>query len=91
MDQVKKTIEHLKPQEVPMLEVDQPLYNITKKMQRTFPKIFREDKFVVMLGGFHIKIALRTTMGDMLHASGWPEALTEAVLTKIEAAATSFL
>jgi hypothetical protein len=32
-------------------------------MQWSFPEIFGEDKFVVML---HIKMALWSTMGDLL-------------------------
>jgi len=71
--------------------VDQPLFDLAKKMQWTFPDIFGEDKFVVMLGGLHIEMALWSTMGDLLRGSGWPEALKEAGLVKTEAAATSFL
>jgi hypothetical protein len=60
-------------------------------MQWTFPDNFGEDKFVVMLGGLHIEMALWSTMGDLLRGSGWPEALKEAGLVKTEAAATAFL
>jgi len=54
MELVKKTTEHLNPQQVPVMVVDQPLYDLAKKMQWTFPDVFGEDKFVVMLGGPHI-------------------------------------
>ena len=37
-------------------------------------------KFVVMLGGLLIEMALWSTMGDLLRGSGWPEALKEAGL-----------
>eukprot|EP00745_Piridium_sociabile_P034704 TRINITY_DN5991_c0_g1_i13.p1 TRINITY_DN5991_c0_g1~~TRINITY_DN5991_c0_g1_i13.p1 ORF type:complete len:843 (-),score=177.10 TRINITY_DN5991_c0_g1_i13:511-3039(-) len=60
-------------------------------MQWTFPDIFGEDKFVVMLGGLHIEMALWSTMGDLLRGSGWPEVLKDAGLVKTEAAATAFL
>ena len=60
-------------------------------MQWTFPDVFAEDKFVVMLGGLHIEMALWSTMGDLLRGSGWPETLTKAGLVKTEAAATAFL
>ncbi len=60
-------------------------------MQWTFPDIFGEDKFVVMFGGLHIEMALWSTMGDLLHGSGWPETLKKAGLVKTEAAATAFL
>ena len=54
MNLVKKNSEHLNPQQVPVMVVDQPLYDLAKKMQWTFPDIVKEDKFVVMLGGLHI-------------------------------------
>jgi len=88
---VKKTTEHLNPHQVPVFVVDQPLYDLAKKMQWTLPDIFGEDKFVVMLGGLHIEMALWSTMGDLLRGSGWPEALKEAGLVKTESAATAFL
>lgn len=91
MDLVKQTTEYLNPQQIPVFVVDQPLYDIAKKMQWTFPDIFAEDKFVVLLGGLHIEMALWSTMGDILRGSGWPEALVEAGIAKTEAAATSFL
>ena len=62
-----------------------------KKMQWTFPDIFGEDKFVVMLGGLHIETALWNTTGDLLRLSGWPETLKKSGLVKTEAAATDFL
>ena len=91
MELVKKTTEHLNPHQVPVLVVDQPLYDLAKKMQWTFPDIFGEDRFVVMLGGLHIEMALWSTMGDLLHGSGWPETLKEAGIVKTESAATAFL
>ena len=47
-------------------------------MQWSFPEIFGEDKFVVMLGGLHTEMALWSTMGDILPGSGWPEVLSWA-------------
>jgi len=60
-------------------------------MQSSFPEIFGEDKFVVMLGGLHIEMALWSTMGDLLLGSEWPKALNEAGLVKTQEAATAFL
>jgi len=74
-----------------VLVVDQPLYDLAKKMQWTFPDVFGEDKFVVMLGGLHIEMVLWSTMGDLLRWCGWPESLKEAGLVKSEAAALAFL
>lgn len=91
MELVKKITEHLNPHQVPVLVVDQPLYDLSKKMQWTFPDNFGEDKFVVMLGGLHIEMALWSTMGELLRGSGWPETLKKSGLVKTEAAATAFL
>jgi hypothetical protein len=71
--------------------VDQPVYDLAKKLQWTFPDIFGEDNFLVMLGGLHIEMAFWNTIGDLLCGSGWPEALKEAGLVNSGAAATSFL
>lgn len=91
MNLVKQITDHLNPQQIPVLVVDQPLYDIAKKMQWTFPESLGEDKFVVMLGGLHIEMALWATMGDLLRGSGWTEALAEAGIAKTEAAANLFL
>lgn len=74
-----------------MLAVDQLLYDLAKKMQWTFLDLLGEDKFVVILVGLHLEMALWSTMGDLLRGSGWPEALKEAWLVKTEAAATAIL
>ena len=73
MELVKMTTEHLNPYQIPVLVVDQPLY---------VPEILGEDKFVVMLGGLHIEMALWSNIGDLLFGSGWPETLNEAGLVK---------
>ena len=88
---VKKTTEFLNSQQIPIMVVDQPLFDIAKKMQWTFPELFGEDRFLVMLGGLHIEMALWATMGDFLRGSGWPEALAEAGIALTVPAAISYL
>lgn len=88
---VKKTTEFLNSEQIPIMVVDQPLFDIAKKMQWTFPELFGEDRFLVMLGGLHIEMALWATMGDFLRGSGWPEVLAEAGIALTEAAAISYL
>ena len=51
MKMVKGTTEHLNPHQIPVLVMDQPLYDLAKETQWTYPDIFGEDKFMVMLGG----------------------------------------
>ena len=91
MNLIKDVTEHLNPHQVPVMVVDQPLYDLAKKIQWTFPDIFGEEKFLVMLGGLHIEMVLWSTMGDLLRGSGWPEILKEAGLAKTEVAAAAFL
>ena len=88
---VKKTTEYLNPLQIPVLVVDQPLYDLATKRQWIFPDIYGEDKFVVMVGALYIEMALWSTIGDLLCGSGWPLVLKEAELVKTEAAATTFL
>ena len=44
----------------------------------------------MMMGGLHIEIALWNKLGDILEASGWTDALTEAEVTS-SGIADSFL
>ena len=71
--------------------LDQPLYDLAKKTQWTFPNSLGEDRFVVLLGGLHIEMALWSTLGGLLPGSGWPESLKEAGIVNSLAAATSFM
>ena len=77
---VKKTTEYLNPHQIPVLVVDQPLYDLATKIQWIFPDIYGEDKFVVMVSALYIEMALSSTMGDLLSGSGWPLVLKEAEL-----------
>lgn len=61
------------------------------KMQWTFPETFGEDKFLVLVEGLHIEMALWATVGNLERGSRWLVALTEYGVTKIKAAAISFL
>ncbi len=88
---VKKTTEFLNSEQIPIMVVDQPLFDIAKKMQWTFPELFGEYRFLIMLGGLHIEMALWATMGDFLRGSGWPEVLAEAGIALTEAATISYL
>ena len=57
MELVKKSTLHLNPSQIPVMAVDQPLYDLAKKNQWTFPDSLGEDRFVVLLGGLHIEMA----------------------------------
>lgn len=55
-----------------------PLFAIGKQIQWTWPDIYGEDKFILVLGGLHIEMAMVNVLGDWLEGSGWVPALTEA-------------
>ncbi len=78
MDVVKKAIEILKPGQVPIITVDQPLYTIAKQIQWSWPATHGEDHFIVMFGGLHIEMAALKILGDLLEGSGWTGALVQA-------------
>ena len=58
----------------------QPLYAIAKKVQWTWPNEFREDHFVVVLGGLHIEMEFMSMIGDVLKGSGCVDALIKSGL-----------
>ncbi len=80
MNLLVKTTEHLNPGQVPVMTLDQPLFAIAKKIQWTWPA-YGEDKFVLLMGGLHIEMALLAAIGDFLKGSGWAEMLAEAGVT----------
>jgi len=55
MSIVKAVVQHLNPDQAPVLTADQAL---AKQIQWTWPDTLGENHFVVMLGGLHIKTAI---------------------------------
>ena len=78
MDVVRKAVQHLNIKQTPVVVFDQPLYTIAKQIQWRWPKMYGEEKCVVMFGGLHIEMAVLKTLGDWLQGSGWVEALVQA-------------
>lgn len=75
---MQKATELLNPGQIPVTVCDQPLFAIAKFVQWNWPSTHGENLHVVMLGGLHIEMALWSLCGDLLAASGWTAALTEA-------------
>ena len=44
---------------------------------------YGEDKYVVIMGGLHIEMALWSVCGDLLEASGWTAALADAGISSL--------
>ena len=78
MDIVNAAVQHINPGQTPVITVDQPLFAKIKQIQWSMPSNYGEDKFVIMLGGFHIELTLFKTLGSWLKDSGWVQALINA-------------
>lgn len=90
MDVVRNTTHFLNPIQIPVIAMDAPLFALAKYIQWKWPNTHGEDKYVVMLGGFHIELAVWKTIGDYLKGSGWTNALTQSGLAS-SGTADSFL
>lgn len=64
--------------QTPVLAMDEPLYALAKTIQWQWPQSYGENRFVVMMGGFHVEQAALRTIGDWLRGSGWVAAITAA-------------
>lgn len=82
--------EFLNPGQIPVTAFDVPLYALAKQVQWKWPDTHGEDKYVVMLGGLHVEMAIWNTLGDFLENSGWTAALTQAGIAS-SGTADSFL
>lgn len=90
MYMVKKATQFLNPGQIPVTTFDQPLFAIAKQIQWTWPELYGENVYTVMLGGLHTEMALWSALGDILDGSGWTNVLVEAGIAK-SGTADSFL
>ena len=68
-----KIIRHLNPRQTPILEADQPLYALCKKLQWKFPSSVGEDECLLMLGAMHTEKMVYTLLGDRARINSWIE------------------
>ena len=71
MDVIMKATEHVNPGQIPVLTLYQPLYTIAKEIQWSWPSMYGEEKYVVLMGGLHREMALLNVLGNWLDGSGW--------------------
>ena len=64
MDIIQQITLWCNPNQIPVLTVDQPLYAIAKRIQWKWPEKYGERRYVVMMGGLHIEMALLKVIGD---------------------------
>jgi hypothetical protein len=70
MDKVKEVTSFLNPRQTPVMACDQPLFVFAKQIQWEWPEIYGEERFVVMFGGLHNKMAAFKLLGDLLKGTG---------------------
>ena len=51
MDVIRKAVDMLNPEQVPVMAVDQPLFTIAKTVQSKWLDAYGEQAYVIMLGG----------------------------------------
>ena len=78
MNVIKAAVNHVNPGQTPDIALDQPLFALGKLIQWNWPSTHGEKKFILMLGGLHIKMAAFNFLGDWLDGSGWTSALVAA-------------
>ena len=81
MDVIGKTVNFLNPGQVPVIDCDQPIFAIAKKIQWNWPSLYGEKHFVVMLGGLHTELATLKAVGKWVEDSRWTTALVQAGIT----------
>ena len=57
LDMLQKVTLRLNPGQATVLTLDQPLYTSAKKIQWSFPNLYGEQSFIIMMGGLHIEMA----------------------------------
>ena len=78
---IKNATEHLNQGHIPVVVVDAALYPLIKKMQWTWPAVYGETKFVIMMGGLHIEMTFLAAIGKWLEGSGWTSVTTTGGVT----------
>lgn len=51
--------------------MDQSQFVLAKTIQWDFPDTYGEDEFVIIFGGFHIKLTVFKILGNWIKGSGW--------------------
>ena len=79
MKMLRLAINQINPGQTPVVEADQPLYTLAKKLQWKYPETDQgEDSLLVTLGAMHTEKMLWAVSGDWLDGSGWTTALTNS-------------
>lgn len=77
MNIVKQSVDHLNPEQTPVVALDQPLFAVAKEIQWHYPETHGEDKFLRHVRWFTHRTSVAKGLGDWLDGSGWTAALAE--------------
>ena len=81
MDLITQATDLVNPGQVPVMTVEQPLYALAKKIQWTWPDVYGEQMFAVMMGGLHIEMSFLKVLEDFLDGNGWISVMSTAGVT----------
>ena len=84
LDVTKHVVTYLNPGETPVVELDQPLYALAKKIQWHHPDTYAQ--MMTMMGPLQTEIAFMNTVGNLLKDSGWTSIITNAQVARSEVA-----
>ena len=63
MEVIRKTVNDVNPNQIPVITADQPVYTLMKQVQWKYTCTFGEDQFVVMMGGLHLEMVMLAVLG----------------------------
>ena len=76
-----QTINYLNLRQTAVIELDQLLYAIAKRIQWLLPNKYGHRKVFLMLGALNIEMVMLGCLGDLLEDSGWTFALSNSGIT----------
>ena len=70
MEIIKHTIAYLNPGQTPVDVRDQPVFALTKEIQRRYPEKFGSGSYFCLFGGFQYEQCMLTIHGKLIKGSG---------------------
>ena len=67
---VKQAVDHVNPNQRPVIALDQTLYAIAKQIEQNWSNIYGKEKFVIMMGAFYIEMAALKSLGMYSYFKG---------------------
>ena len=87
---IKKAVQFLNSNQIPVIAFDQPLYAIAKQIQWKWYSEYGENQVVVMMGGLHVEMVMLKVIGNWLEDTGWSNVLCTSEVAE-QGTANSFI